>query len=68
MARNVSSAQGRIEFVRVRLQQEDDRLLAVPVLGKSGLINTMVRADGLVAVGMNEEGLEKGDAVEVIPF
>jgi molybdopterin molybdotransferase len=68
MARNVSSAQGRVEFVRVRLRQEQGRLLAEPVLGKSGLINTMVRADGLVSVGMNEEGLEKGDAVEVIPF
>jgi molybdopterin molybdotransferase len=68
MARNVSSAQGRVEFVRVRLRQEQGRLLAEPVLGKSGLINTMVRADGLVSVGMNEEGLEKGDMVEVIPF
>ncbi|MGD8367530.1 MAG: molybdopterin molybdotransferase MoeA [Desulfobacterales bacterium] len=68
MARNVASAQGRVEFIRVRLRQEGDRLLAEPVLGKSGLIHTMVRADGLVTVGMNEEGLEKGDPVEVIPM
>ncbi len=68
MARNVASAQGRVEFIRVRLRQEDGRVTAEPILGKSGLIHTMVRADGLVAVGMNEEGLEKGDPVEVIPI
>ncbi len=68
MARNVASAQGRVEFIRVRLRPEGDRLLAEPVLGKSGLLHTMVRADGLVTVGMNEEGLEKGDPVEVIPI
>lgn len=68
MARNVASAPGRVDFIRVRLEKKGDALLAEPILGKSGLIHTMVRADGLVAVGMNEEGLEKGDRVEVIPL
>jgi molybdopterin molybdotransferase len=54
--------------VRVRLIPEKDGLQAEPILGKSGLINTMVKADGLVAIGMNTEGLEKGTRVEVIPF
>ena len=68
LTRNISSAQGRVEYVRVSLEQKDGRLLASPVLGKSGLIRTMVKADGLVAVGMNTEGLEKGEEVEVIPL
>ncbi len=68
LTRNISSAQGRVEFVRVRLQSKDGELLAEPVLGKSGLIRTMVGADGLVEVGMNVEGLEKGDQVDVIPI
>ena len=68
LTRNISSAQGRVEFVRVRLENKDGELLAEPVLGKSGLIRTMVGADGLVEVGMNVEGLEKGDQVDVIPF
>jgi len=38
------------------------------VLGKSGLINTMVRADGLIEIGLNTEGLDQGTEVEVIPF
>lgn len=68
LSRNLASAQGRVDFVRVRLIQEKDGLRAEPILGKSGLINTMVKADGLVAIGMNTEGLEKGTEIEVIPF
>jgi len=66
LTRNTSSVQGRIDYVRVRLEKKSDDLWAEPILGKSGLINTMVKADGLVAIGMNVEGLEKGDKVEVI--
>jgi molybdopterin molybdotransferase len=38
------------------------------VLGKSGLISTMVFADGLVEIDINTEGLDKGTVVEVIPM
>ena len=68
LTRNISSVQGRIDYVRVRLEKKRDGLWAEPILGKSGLINTMVQADGLVAIGMNVEGLEKGDPAEVIPI
>ncbi len=68
LTRNVASAQGRVDFVRVRLERRDDTLWAEPVLGKSGLISTMVKADGLIAIGMNTEGLEKGTTVQVIPL
>ncbi|MBC2715826.1 MAG: molybdopterin molybdotransferase MoeA [Desulfobacteraceae bacterium] len=68
ISRNIASAQGRTDFVRVKLRQSDDGLWAEPVLGKSGLINTMVQADGLVEIDMNTEGLDKGTAVSVIPF
>ena len=68
LTRNISSVQGRIDYVRVRLEKKSDGLWAEPILGKSGLINTMVQADGLVAIGMNVEGLEKGDPAEVIPI
>ena len=42
--------------------------MAEPVLGKSGLIHTMVKADGLIAIGMNTEGLDEGTVVEVMPL
>lgn len=68
ITRNVASAQGRVDYVRVRLRDENGELLAEPVLGKSGLIHTMVAADGLVAIDMNSEGLDKGAPVSVIPL
>jgi molybdopterin molybdotransferase len=64
--RNLASAQGRVDFVRVRLFEEGGVIMAEPILGKSGLINTMVKADGLIAIGMNTEGLEKGTVVRVM--
>ncbi|RTZ98880.1 MAG: molybdopterin molybdenumtransferase MoeA [Deltaproteobacteria bacterium] len=66
LTRNVASVQGRVDYVRVRLEKRDDGLWAEPILGKSGLISTMVKADGLVAIGMHVEGMEKGDPVDVI--
>jgi molybdopterin molybdotransferase len=66
LSRNVASAQGRVDFVRVRLLQESGATWAEPILGKSGLISTMVKADGLIEIGMNTEGLDEGTEVEVI--
>ena len=68
ITRNLSSAQGRIDFVRVRLKKKDNAYWAEPILGKSGLINTMVQADGLIEIDMNTEGLNKGTEVSVIPI
>jgi molybdopterin molybdotransferase len=68
LSRNVASRQGRIDFIRVQLRLEEGRLWADPVLGKSGLISTMVNADGLIEIDINTEGLDKGAEVEVIPL
>ncbi len=68
LSRNISSSQGRADYIRVRLNQKNGVLWAEPILGKSGLINTMVKADGLIEIGVNTEGLDKGAAVEVIPI
>ncbi len=68
LSRNVSSAQGRTDYIRIRLTETEGILWAEPILGKSGLINTMVKADGLIEIGQNTEGLEKGTVVQVIPL
>ena len=65
LSRNLASAQGRIDYIRVRLIEKAGELWAEPILGKSGLINTMVKADGLMAIDINTEGLNKGTTVEV---
>jgi molybdopterin molybdotransferase len=66
LTRNLPSAQGRVDYVRVRLEEGDGHLRAEPILGKSGLIHTMVRADGLVRIDRDVEGMEKGETVQVI--
>ena len=66
LSRNLSSPQGRIDYVRVRLIEKEGEVWAQPILGKSALINTMVKADGLIEIGINTEGLDKGSLVEVM--
>jgi len=66
LTRNLSSAQGRRDFVRVLLEEKDGQQQVVPVLGKSGLIRTMIFADGLLEIGEDVEGLEKDTLVDVI--
>lgn len=68
IARNVASAAGREDYLRVSLEQRADGLWAVPLLGKSGLISTMARADGLVRIDIGRDGLVAGDEVEVLPL
>jgi len=66
LARNIASKQGREDYVRVRLEHLDGQApLAHPVLGKSGLLKTLVMADGLVRIDAEAEGLEAGTRVEV---
>ncbi len=65
---NVVSDSGREDYIRVFVYQEGKKFYAKPVLGKSGLISTMVRASGLIKIGLNIEGLEKGSKVVVKLF
>jgi len=65
LSRNVVSANGRTDFVRVKLIEKDGVMWAEPILSKSGLINSMVKADGLVEIDINAEGLNKDDKIQV---
>ncbi|MBW1695200.1 MAG: molybdopterin molybdotransferase MoeA [Deltaproteobacteria bacterium] len=68
LSRNLASAQGRTDYVRVQIVEKEDCLWAEPILGKSGLINTMIKANGLIEIELNTEGLNKGSPVWVIPM
>ena len=65
---NVFSETGREEYVRVVLKNKDGHLWAVPVLGKSGMISSMAKADGYITIGLNQEGLYQGQKVSVTIF
>jgi len=65
---NMVSDSGREDYVRVFVYKEGEKYYAEPIPGKSGLISTMVRASGLIKIGLNVEGLEKGSKVIVRLF
>ncbi len=69
LSRNMASRQGREDYLRVRLEAPaaDGGLpLAVPVPGLSGLLRTLLDAQGLVRIDADLEGLEKGSVVDVL--
>ena len=65
VTRRVQSPMGEDEFLRVRLGQVGDRLIATPVQRGAGVISSLVRADGLTLIPRSVEGLEAGLEVEV---
>jgi molybdopterin molybdotransferase len=65
LTHNIPSAPGRIDWVPVRLIPQADGLWAEPVFGKSNLIFTLARSDGLVMVPLDLNGLQAGDPVDV---
>ncbi len=59
---NIPSSKGREDYVRVAVRDG----IAMPLFGKSGLLNTLVRSTGVIRVPAESEGLETGTQVEVI--
>jgi molybdopterin molybdotransferase len=69
LTRNIASATGREDYIQVRLERRPDGGLdAVPVFGKSNLIFTLIRADGMLKIPLDAGGLPAGAQVEVVLF
>lgn len=65
ITKSVHSAPGRQEHISVFLEKSGGELLATPILGKSGLITTLVRANGMVVIPASQLGIERNEIVEV---
>lgn len=65
IARNLPSQAGREDFIRVSLEERDGQLWATPLLSKSGLIMSLVRADGILHIPQELLGFQEGDEVIV---
>ena len=64
---SMHSTIGFEEYIRVRLMRDADGMFeAHPVFGKSSMLSTMARADGLLVVPSQAEGLCQGEVVEVV--
>jgi molybdopterin molybdotransferase len=68
LSANIASEAGREDYIPVRLVVTPEGLAAEPVYGRSNLIFTLVRADGLIRIAPEVTGLPAGSAVEVTPF
>ena len=69
MMKRVSIVLGRKTFVRVRVLQRFGEFFAEPISARgSGIISTVIKANGYVVVPENREGLEKGETVSVYLF
>ena len=67
LAQDIPSVPGREDYVPVRLGRGEP-CTAEPVFGKSNLIFTMVRADGVLRVPLDRSGLYAGEDVPVTLF
>jgi molybdopterin molybdotransferase len=64
--KDIPSAVGRTDFVRVKLQKEAGRYYAEPVrVSGSGILSSMTKSDGFLIVAANKEGIAAGETVAV---
>jgi molybdopterin molybdotransferase len=63
---NIPSQAGREDWIPVKLIQSTDGCYAEPLFGKSNLIFTLVRADGMVCIPPDVTGLSAGELVDIL--
>ena len=68
LTQNIASQPGRDDFVPVCLSEAAGQWEACPLLGKSGLMSILSRADGYVHINAVEQGLKGGEICRVYPF
>lgn len=69
-AEQIPSVIGREDFIRVSIEWNGDGSAptAKPIYGKSGLLNPLIKADGLLVIDRDTEGLDQGEKAEVMLF
>lgn len=65
LARKMPSKLGLEEFVRVILGRVQGKLVAMPLQRGAGVITSLTRADGILSIPQELEGLEQGEEVRV---
>lgn len=65
LTRKVVSPEGEEEYLRVTVGQVGERVVATPLVGGSGVLMSLVRADGIVRIPRGVQGYEPGVTVRV---
>jgi putative molybdopterin biosynthesis protein len=63
--RKIASRLGMEELVRVRLGRVGERLVATPLPRGAGVVTSLTKADGIVRIGADLEGVRADDDVDV---
>lgn len=66
MTRRLVSSLKHKEYVRVKVGQVGERIIAAPLTRGAGAAMSLVRADGFCIIDQNSEGVEAGDVVPVL--
>ncbi|MCE5335794.1 MAG: molybdopterin biosynthesis protein [Desulfobacteraceae bacterium] len=65
LGRKMPSKLGLEEFVRVIMGRVDERLVAMPLQRGAGIITSLTRADGILQIPQEQEGIDEGATVEI---
>ena len=52
----------------MKIEDKQGQLSAKPVFGKSGMLSTLVKADGFFVIPIHAEGIPAGEDVDVFLF
>lgn len=67
-SQNIASQAGRDDFIPVQLVEHNGRYTAQPLLGKSGLMGILARADGYIHIPYTQQGILAGQDCQVWLF
>jgi len=65
LSRRIVSSLKHTEYVRIKLGMVEDKLIATPLSRGAGATMSMVRADGILTIPRNSEGIEAGEEVQI---
>ncbi|OAA82944.1 molybdopterin biosynthesis protein [Clostridium ljungdahlii] len=65
LSRRIMSSLKYLEFVRIKLGYVGEKLIATPLSRGAGATMSLVRADGILEVPQNVEGMEAGTKVQI---
>jgi len=65
LSRRIVSSLKHTEYVRIKLGMVEDKLIATPLSRGAGATMSLVRADGILTIPRNSEGIEAGEKVQI---
>jgi putative molybdopterin biosynthesis protein len=65
LTRKIASPAGDDDYVRMAVGKVGDRILAAPLSRGSGVITSLVRADGIAIIPRGSQGLTAGERIKV---